>query len=108
MKNLFIKVLFIYFIVISVNCRSARGQVDKEYFQNKPPIIACTFYPEILQGMRAVTKDFEANTGIKVHIQSVPYELFEMWLQSRFLAGRAPEVMIMEKKQMFWRYGQNE
>ncbi len=76
--------------------------------QNREPIIACTFYPDILTGMRSVAKDFTAETGINVSVQSVPYELYEMWLQSRFLAGQPPEVMISENTELFWHYGQNE
>ncbi len=71
-------------------------------------IIACTFYYDLLQGLRPVTEDFTAKTGINVNVQSVPYELYEMWLQSRFLAGRAPEIMILENVDLFWRYGQDD
>jgi ABC-type glycerol-3-phosphate transport system substrate-binding protein len=79
-----------------------------KFYNGKKSITACTFYPEILQGMRAVTADFKKETGITVNVQSVPYELYEMWLQSRFLAGQPPEIMVLEKKDLFWHYGQNK
>ena len=71
-----------------------------------PKITLCTFFAEILPGLRAAAADFERETGVRVEVQGTPYASFLTWLQTRFLARNAPEVLLIEGTGTPWQYGQ--
>jgi ABC-type glycerol-3-phosphate transport system substrate-binding protein len=71
-----------------------------------PKITLCTFFAEILPGLRAAAVDFERETGVLVEVQGTPYASFLTWLQTRFLARNPPEVLLIEGTGAPWQYGQ--
>jgi ABC-type glycerol-3-phosphate transport system substrate-binding protein len=70
------------------------------------PLVLVTFFEEMLPGLRVVAEDFERETGIRVRVQGVPYESYEMWLRTQVLGRTPPDVLIFEGTGVGWSYGQ--
>lgn len=69
-------------------------------------IVVATFFAELLPGLRAVAPAFEEETGIRLVVQGVPYAQYRFWVQARFLAFDAPDLLIFEGTADPWQFGQ--
>jgi len=93
-------------LCLAACCAAAGAPLELPGAPDEPRIVVCTFFSEMLSGLRAVAGDFEAETGIALEVQAVPYLGYQMWLHARFLAKNAPEVLVLENPGLAWRYGQ--
>jgi len=84
----------------------AGARFELEGAPPRPRIVIATFFSELLPGLRAITEDFEAATGIALDVQGVPYLSYRMWLHARFLGEDPPDVLLLESTELAWRYGQ--
>jgi ABC-type glycerol-3-phosphate transport system substrate-binding protein len=69
-------------------------------------VVVATYFAEFLPGLRAVAPLFRKETGLELSVQGVPYAQYRFWVQTRFLAQDAPEVLLLEGTSDPWQYGQ--
>lgn len=100
------KLLTIAYLLAILCAPAGRGVMRPADAPRDARIVLATFFAEFLPGLRSIEEDFEAETGIALEVQGVPYQNYELWLHARFLGRNAPEVLLLENPAVAWRYGQ--
>jgi ABC-type glycerol-3-phosphate transport system substrate-binding protein len=70
------------------------------------PLQAATFFAEFMPGLRETAAAYQAETGVGVRVQGIPYAMHPMWVRTQFLSGSPPDVLILEGTDLPWMYGQ--
>ena len=61
-----------------------------------PEILLVTFYGESIKGFKQLAQRFEQQTGIHVNIQTMPKENYGIWLDTQYIAGSPPELVMRD------------
>lgn len=69
-------------------------------------VVVATYFAELLPGLRAVAPAFKEYTGLDLVVQGIPYAQYRFWVQARFLAHDAPDLLILEGTTDPWQYAQ--
>lgn len=88
---------FFYCLMLTLTFAALSAEPGKILNMPKhPEILLVTFYGESIKGFKQLAHRFEQQTGIHVNIQTRPKENYGIWLDTQYIAGSPPELVIRD------------